>query len=359
MKRFNLIAAILLTLLYLTGKIPPSEKFNLWITIFIIPFAMIANTVLVIIALVTRNRSGLWYLIPLVAGWPYMVATVGIKSLFRSTDTKAVTFTVMNYNISGFIPRYGMYADRQRIRAPMNDLILNPETDIQCYQEFTNFPRDSAGNILKMLDDAQRHYYFSMEEETVHAVNQRAGTLIVSKFPIVAAGDLLASNNGFNRIAFADVVIGTDTVRIVNFHLHSMGLGRFDPRNESNIRGVERATRTILSKLKEGVFERRRQVEELARFVENTPYPVVCVGDFNDMPYAYTYQYLRRYLRNAFEDAGSGFGFTYNGGTLRVLRIDNQFFGNGLKAIDLKTRYDLPYTDHFPVQGKYEIVVSP
>ena len=183
----------------------------------------------------------------------------------------------------------------------------------------------------------------------------RVGTLIVSRFPIVATGDILSGEMGFNRVSFVDVVVGSDTMRIINVHLHSMGLGRFDPRTQSQIRDMGRATRTILSKLKEGVFERSNEVKKMAAFIEHSPYPVVCVGDFNDMPYGYTYRYLRRTLKNAFEDAGRGFGFTYNGGTLRVLRIDNQFYTGRVRAIGLQTRYDIPYTDHFPVQGTYEI----
>ena len=97
---------------------------------------------------------------------------------------------------------------------------------------------------------------------------------------------------------------------------------------------------------------------ELARFVERSPYPVVCAGDFNDMPYAYSYRYLRKYMKNAFEESGKGFGFTYNGGTLRVLRIDNQFYQGNIRSIDLRTRYDIPYTDHFPVQGMYEFTAD-
>ena len=356
MKYFHAIVAILLSLLYLTGNIPPTERYNLWFTIFVIPFAMVANTVLLAITAIRRKRAALFYLLPAVIGLPYMVSTVGIKSYFQRRNDAAPAFTLLNYNIANFVDRENFDPKKPDAATGLYDLVLNPETDIQCYQEFINYPWSKTGNVIQRLTDLKRHFYFSMEPETNHMDYSRLGTLIVSKFPIVASGDVLAGPMGFNRVSFVDVVIQSDTVRIVNVHLHSMGLGQHDPRVRSHIREMGRATRTIVGKLKEGVFERSKEVEELSRFVEASPYPVVCAGDFNDMPYAYTYRYLRKYMKNAFEESGEGFGFTYNGGTLRVLRIDNQFYRGAIRSVELKTRYDLSSTDHFPVQGTYELL---
>lgn len=354
MKYFNFLAAVFLSVLYLTGYIPPTERYNLWFSIFVIPFAMVANTLLPIVAAIGRKKSALFYLVPMVIGFPFLLSTIGIKGYFKSQDPEANTFTLLSYNISSFGVRWGLREDKT-IEA-LRDLVLNPETDIQCYQEFSNLPWSKEGNMIKRLTELNRHFYYSVEPEGVHSRYITKGTLIVSKFPIVRTGDILEGSSGFNRISYVDVLIKSDTVRIINAHLHSMGLGRFDPRTKTEIREVGRATRTILSKLKEGVFERSTQAQELTRFVGDTPYPVVCAGDFNDMPYSYTYRYIRRHMKNAFEESGRGFGFTYNGGTLRVLRIDNAFYNGRVEALDLQTRYDMPYTDHFPIQGTFQIL---
>lgn len=355
MKYFNAIVAVLLTLLYLTGYVPPTDRYNLWFTIFIIPFAMVANTILLVLSAVMRKRSTLFYLVPMLVGIPYFISTIGIKSFFQSRDPEATAFSLLSYNVSTFMIKENANHDQRQALKALHDLVLYPETDIQCYQEFVNYPWQKEGNLIKRLTDLNRHFYFSMEPETEHVAYSRAGTLIVSKFPIVASGDIFEGEFGFNRGSFADVVVNSDTIRIINVHLHSMGLGRFDPRVQSQIKEMGRATRTILSKLKEGVFERSKQAHQLADFVERSTYPVICSGDFNDMPYAYTYRYLRRSMKNSFEDSGRGFGFTYNGGTLRVLRIDNQFYRGPVQSTDLRVRYDIPYTDHFPVQGTYEL----
>ncbi len=354
-KYFNFIAAILLSLLYATGKISPSEKYNLWFTIFIIPIAMVFNTVLPIVSLILKKKSSLFYIIPMVIGVPYMLSTVGLKGYFKSGGKKGESFTVLNYNIANITVKPLSFSNPDSARLVLRNFILKPETDVQCYQEFINLPWSKAYNILALLEKEKLNFYFSMEEDTSHVEYSRAGTLIVTKHPIISHGDILASSNGFNRVSYADVKIREDTVRIVNVHLESMGLGQHDPRNTSDLQSAEDATLTILSKLKVGVFERSKQVKEVAEFVSRSPYPVICAGDFNDMPYSYSYQYLKKSMKNAFEETGTGMGFTYNGSTLRMLRIDNQFYSGGVRSLEFRTRDDINFTDHFPVEGRYEI----
>src|SRR5690606_3320508 len=103
-------------------------------------------------------------------------------------------------------------------------------------------------------------------------------------------------------------------------------------------------------KLKNGIQMRASQVKILSEHIQNSPYPVILAGDFNDVPYSYTYFTLRSILRNAFEEAGRGFGFTYNQ-VLFFLRIDNIFFGEGLEAKVFKTHREVDYSDHYPISA--------
>jgi endonuclease/exonuclease/phosphatase (EEP) superfamily protein YafD len=64
---------------------------------------------------------------------------------------------------------------------------------------------------------------------------------------------------------------------------------------------------------------------------------------------------MKKGMKNAFEESGKGFGFTYNGATLKLLRIDNQFYSSGLRAVELETLDSVILSDHFPVRGEYLI----
>src|SRR5689334_21663725 len=97
---------------------------------------MVANTILLIIAAIRRKRTGLFYFIPMLIGLPYFLSTVGIKSYFRGNDPSAPDFTVLDYNISNFGVKVNKNTDKKVAEQELYDLVINPTTDIQCYQEF-------------------------------------------------------------------------------------------------------------------------------------------------------------------------------------------------------------------------------
>ena len=66
------------------------------------------------------------------------------------------------------------------------------------------------------------------------------------------------------------------------------------------------------------------------------------------------YQKLKKYLYSSFENGGRGFGFTFNG-QLFFLRIDNQFYGEGIKLTEFVTHRKVKHTDHYPISAKYSL----
>ena len=358
MKYFNFLVSVVLIILYAAGRIPPSEKYNLWLTSFIIPVALAVNAILLLVSAAMRKKSSLYYVLALIIGSNYLVSSVGLKFIFKSSKTTDFTFNVVSFNVGANLARQEAAAEDESSDNPansLNDWIFDNGADVQCYQEFIDRRRKSGFDLLNRLKTKGYHSYFSFDSITSNRYGLVVGTLITSKFPIIRSGDVLASENGFNRISYVDLLIRTDTIRIINVHLESMGLKPFHPANVSDFESRKENTRILFSKLKEGVFERSEQIKVLADFVEHSPYRVICAGDFNELPYSYSYQFLRKRMKNAFEEAGKGFGFSYNGHTLKVLRIDNQFYSTGIGAVKFVTHNDVQLSDHFPLEGTYKI----
>jgi endonuclease/exonuclease/phosphatase family metal-dependent hydrolase len=248
------------------------------------------------------------------------------------------------------------YGDNNRdsARLALKNWILNFDADIKCIQEFANIPTSKEFNVLDQLK--KRGLYFALSsDDPDHHRHWRVGTIIISKYPILKHGDILVSENRFNRIAYADLKVNADTIRIVNLHLESMGIRIANPADMTDPEIAKSQAYTILRKLKVGVFERSKQIRELSEFIEQSPYRVICVGDFNDIPYSYNYRRMKKRMKNAFEESGKGFGFTYNGGTLKTLRIDNQFYSSGVRSIGFETLNTIDFSDHFPLRGEYLI----
>jgi len=104
--------------------------------------------------------------------------------------------------------------------------------------------------------------------------------------------------------------------------------------------------------LRRGFISRAKQIKDLLSSIEECKYKLILCGDLNELPYSYTYFALRNLLDNAFEKAGNGFGFTYNG-KLFFLRIDNQFFSKEISIHKFMTHRNVDFSDHFPLTATY------
>jgi endonuclease/exonuclease/phosphatase family metal-dependent hydrolase len=101
------------------------------------------------------------------------------------------------------------------------------------------------------------------------------------------------------------------------------------------------------NKMKRSITRRPKQVDQVFNDIENCPVDSFVCGDFNDNPMSYTYYRMTRGRKDAFIEAGDGFGATF--ATLwPVLRIDYVLFPEKFNAVS----HDIPrvpYSDHYPV----------
>jgi endonuclease/exonuclease/phosphatase family metal-dependent hydrolase len=157
-----------------------------------------------------------------------------------------------------------------------------------------------------------------------------------------------------NMTIYTDVKIDGDTVRIFNVHLQSYLI---DPSKYSIIDspGIDeekdlKEVREMGSKFKKAFQLRAEMVRKIRKYMDDSPYPVIVCGDFNDTPVSYSYQKLREGLKDAFVCSGQGIGQTYIG-KLPSFRIDNIFHSNSFESFDFKT-YNIRMSDHLPVSCK-------
>jgi endonuclease/exonuclease/phosphatase family metal-dependent hydrolase len=147
------------------------------------------------------------------------------------------------------------------------------------------------------------------------------------------------------------VLIGGDTVRIFNIHLHSYGFNPVDYSIiDSGMVSIERdfqEAREMGSKLKTGFQVRARQAVIISEYVQKSPHPVILCGDLNDPPVSYSYQQVKKGLEDAFVSSGKGVGRTYIG-KLPSFRIDYIFYSNAFDAYNFQTHL-FRQSDHLPV----------
>jgi endonuclease/exonuclease/phosphatase family metal-dependent hydrolase len=334
----NILVTLALLISYLAVFIPP-DKF--WIPSFFslaFPIIVLVNILFIVFWLIVKPRILLLSLVAVLPGWGFVQRYVQ----FNGNSTEKNGIKVVSYNVHNFT---GNGVGGQKKNADkILEFLDQQNADIICLQE----SRMRKNNIFNVAGAAKSlksiyHYHYARTSETY-------GQVTFTRYPIIKMGEI-RHEKSTNMAIFTDVIIGSDTVRIFNVHLQSY---KIDPRKYTIIDSPKideekdiKEIREIGSKLKRAFQMRALQTREIKKFIEETHYPVIICGDFNDTPVSYSYQQLRGDLNDAFIESGKGFGRTYIG-KLPSYRIDNIFYSDIFESFNFKAN-DFRASDHLPV----------
>jgi endonuclease/exonuclease/phosphatase family metal-dependent hydrolase len=307
-----------------------------------IPLLLMINALFAILLLLAKRKLAILPLVAIIAGWNF----IGITYQFPKKTESTEGLSVLSYNVALFSFSRNRGDSKDNNKNIIKWLQENP-SDIKCFQEFYQDPTTPSRNAIKLLG-SEMDYEYTYEIIEGKPQSKSYGMAILSRYPIINEGKVLDTKRN-NGVIFADIKIDKDTIRIYNAHLESMSI---QSENLNNLDGIKENYRSTLSKLKRGQITRSSQLGILEEHMRNSPYVNILVGDFNDVPYSYTYFSLRKSMKNAFETAGKGFGFTYNK-VLFFLRIDNIFYEEPLKVLQFKTHKEVDYSDHYPISAVF------
>ncbi len=270
-----------------------------------------------------------------------------------STVKKDSSLRIMTWNVAQF----NVLKDKKNpdVKNDMLDLINYYQPDIACFQEMV--AEDGAetkhGHIreyMKRLGFAG--YFYSYNEKEDFWDHAHFGIIIFSRYPIINRKTVSAYPHNYNSIfQYIDILKGADTIRVFNIHLQSLRFSRTnlnyieDPTIEEE--KTLKESRSILGKFKRGFLKRQEQADRIRAELDQSPYPVILAGDFNDLPNSYAYHTIGGDMQNAFAKKGAGLGRTFSS-ISPVLRIDNIFADNRFDVLQY-TRVDKKLSDHFPL----------
>ncbi len=260
---------------------------------------------------------------------------------------------VMSWNVEHF--DILEYKTKPEIKMLMLDFVRQYQPDIACFQEMVG----SEGNpqAINYVPAMQQQMGFT---DNAYCWNPKMdfdndhhfGIIIFSRFPIINKQTLSFPPHDYNSvIQYADIVKDADTFRVFNLHLQSLKFSKSDRKYIDNPslkdKNALQESRNIISKLKKGFVKRGRQADNIRAEIENSPYPVIVCGDFNDLPNSYAYCTIGKGLVNTFAENGSGLGRTFSG-ISPTLRIDNIFIDKKLTVVQTG-RIAKKLSDHFPI----------
>jgi endonuclease/exonuclease/phosphatase family metal-dependent hydrolase len=314
--------------------------------IFLIPFFLVLNMVFVLIWIFKKPRYwGVLSLLVIVLGYRFIDRSLAIGK----SNSEEKDFRVLNCNVRIFNVYSHLRDKDNKSSIEMIKWVKDFDAEIMCLQEFYVSETDPIFFTQKEIGKEFSYSYF---KPFLSYKKQNFGMVIFSKYPIVGTGEIRFRNRSNNQIIYADIKVNKKVVRVYNIHLQSMAIDENDIINSKFDDESRNKWISILLRYKNGSIQRGRQVDELVQSINACPYEVIVCGDLNEPPYGYAYEELSDILDNSFQKAGSGFGVTYNG-RLPLLRIDNQFFGKGLKVNKFTVHNEMKYSDHYPISASY------
>lgn len=346
---FNILAALISILVYVAPYVHPSTFWQMVFLPYLTFPILLVHVGFILWWALGRSKKVLLSLITVLIGWPVNNATLQWSPGAKANDASIKT---MSYNVGNFRED----GDKKVTHQNILKIIAAEQPDLICFQEYQSKNR-KTGDFSDLLFD-QLHYKQGYFEKVIGNADWGfSGLAIFSKFPILNKNYLPFQNeHTVNGCIYVDVLIATDTVRVINIHLQTNRLQR---EELEYVRGIQADAESgkgilrVMSKIKAAAYDRASQAETVAALIDTTPYPVILCGDFNDLPASYAYHKVKGELQDSFVKKGNGTGKTY-AGVFPSFRIDQVFVDPSFRVNShrvIKKRH----SDHFPVVVTMEL----
>lgn len=248
-------------------------------------------------------------------------------------------FVVMSYNVRLF--NLFKWQDKADIPETILEFINEKNPDILCIQEYSN----SAHIDLKVYP----HRTIFMDGKQI-----KTGQAIFSKYPIIEQGKVVFPNSNNNAV-YADIKRGKDIIRVYNMHLQSIKISPDVNEISENIDVINKEkSQMMFMRVSKAFKQQQQQAEILKENIKACQYPVIICGDMNNSAFSYVYRILKGSLRDAFEEAGKGFGQTYRF-KYYPARIDYIFADRKMHVKKFESFPEFDNSDHFPIMAKLSI----
>lgn len=326
------ICIVILTLCgYLCSYTDPNRLSYFQVIGLFMPWLLLGNLFFLFFWASMRRKYFWLSFLTLVIGAFQITRFIGFH-FDQNTDEEA--FLVGTFNSES-------YNQSDNLRNFLQILQEKEEMDILCLQEI------SPNQIPVLTDGLGLPYQYFFK-----------GKIIVSRFPILAKGNI-QFDRSVNGCLWVDLAV-TDqhVIRVYNVHLCSNGVTHDAAGLMEDINADGRAALSkfggMLSNYQNASKIRKKQVEEISTHLASCPKPILLMGDFNDTPFSYTYEQMRKQLRDQFRSRGLGIGITY-AGELPGLKIDYIFADENFRSVShqiLRTKI----SDHFPVISRMKLI---
>ena len=342
---------ISLIISYLASYIHPAD---FWILPFFglaYPIIALCSLLLLVAWAMAKSRMFFIVLFALVIGGKIHFRTLSLPIGLETKQDQSSSLKIISYNVRLF----GLYQwDEQEAlknRDSIFSFLQHENADVICFQEFYQQDKPTRFSTRDTLKTILNTPY--CQERYSHKLSgrQNFGIAMLSKYPMISRGEITFTdpkNTDNNYCIFGDIVKGKDTFRVFNVHLQSIKLNKDDYSNliatEGKMTEQKSTLNLLVKKLSIAYPKRTGQALKVIEHMNDSPYPIIICGDFNDTPMSYVYNQFNSLYTDAFRNSKSGIGVTY-AGKIPAGRIDYIFHSPNLHSANFNIQKNV-FSDH-------------
>lgn len=328
---FNIVLTVLTFLAYVLPFLAPKFFPFLSVLTLVLPLFLIVNGLFFIYWILQLKRQMILSGIVLVLGITFVNKFYKFSSTEQLREEK--DFVVMSYNVRLF--NLFQWIERESVKDEMKSFIDEQNPDILCIQEYS----ETANVDLRVY----KHKFIFMQGNKI-----KTGQAIFSKFPIIDQGNIEFPESD-NLIVYADIRKGSDTIRVYNMHLQSIKISPDVSEMQEHVETIDQQkSQMVFKRIGQAFTKQQLQAEILMKHKKECNYPMIICGDMNNSAFSYVYRSIKGNLNDCFEEAGKGFGETYNF-KYYPARIDYIFADKLMKVKSFQNFPQFKNSDHYPI----------
>jgi endonuclease/exonuclease/phosphatase family metal-dependent hydrolase len=310
------------------------------------PLIILIQIAFMVAFILLRSKAMVLPILFILANWNPIAHTFQISRPGQKSSPSNNEIKVMSYNVRLF--DFFQWSGQKKATEGIFEYIHKTNPDILCLQEFMiqdpgKLPLERVKSELGRLPYSYIEYNYTMN-------TRKHGLAIFSRYPILNTGHEHFPKTR-NMVIYADINVGTDTIRVYNNHLESIHFDRDEIELIDDKTDEMRITRdkigNIVRRLKAAYIRRASQAIAINKNIEQSPYRVLVCGDFNDTPVSFTTRKIRDGLFDSFRSGGSGMGITFPN-MKAPLRIDYILHSKELESSGYQIGR-VNFSDHRPV----------
>lgn len=336
------ILLVILLAASVTPSLNPARWWWVGFTGLVYPYILLAVIIFTLIMLFYRPLISLFGVIVFLLCYQDTSALIAFRmpEKFR-IEKSPESFRLMTWNVRRFTPfKEDLFNPKNNNLDSVIEEIKKYVPDIVCFQEFYSGSAKNEMNLERIKRECGFAYHVFSNTGSFNMKIQ-SGTVIFSRLPILKAYEYQLPNeisSASETPVFADILAGSDTIRVGTIHMESYGFMGRDYMNFSKIKNQEDsgllASKKIFRKMQNAFSQRGKQADIVRKKIEESIHPAIICGDLNDVPNSYVYFRVREDMKDAFLEKGSGLGKSYFSRQSRALawlptlRIDYIFVDN-------------------------------